>query len=552
MPHSGPRFRHRPTALALTLLLLSGCQCGRAPSAADHLDTDKDLQSFVSRPVRLAEVLALHGQDAREVDTTTKWRQLKAEGNLGGAAGCGHNPLCALLFIPGLVAVAAGTHDLLVTVEREDRVEFQGLYSEQGEFQQGFWREGDTLHVIRALRLHALQRNLVVEVARGPVGKWPEETPPLERLPPPLEARIIEGYDELLGRKDPSQEPGKLLVEATLAVGDAAIPLAERHLLAMPYPLADYAGFLCSVEGRDATSLPVRAGFISRSASQPHPKVASTVLSSCFSLFEPVGPPEAAKPFVETVVRVACAGDAVPKEDLTTAETTLWSEAHSDTLRPLFAKALQACPSRDRRLALLLKYGHSGVLTDEELDAAFAASRQSAENLLASIDSRDPIGRAAMLRAWRKGHVTAQQVGYRLLLKDYETLKYRREDEEKPPLTEDMLAVAEALLAEHPPTDPSSAAVAIFTLERLLHSGDRKVPPELMARLTAAEKKASHPVSRRRYILAQVALGAWNRVGEAVEGPTPSPRQVDIAYLVQEEDLVSFVLALVESHQKDG
>ena len=46
MHHPRPsvsRSRHRHTALALTLLLvLSGCQCGRAPSAADHADTDKD------------------------------------------------------------------------------------------------------------------------------------------------------------------------------------------------------------------------------------------------------------------------------------------------------------------------------------------------------------------------------------------------------------------------------------------------------------------------------------------------------------------------------
>lgn len=518
-----PRWFQSLVLLALTLAL-SGCCWGGSGDAKPRTslptvpaEVDSDLEVLTPFPVKLAEVLALEGKDGRSVE----YEQFRvSSGDPVGGLGrlCAHaGPVC-LVAIP-LAFLGLGPKDKVVTVLRDGRVELVAAYDPDMRFVKGWWREGDTLHHARVVTVESfgpgrglgLGPRLAVHVARGPAGKWPEEKPTLPHLPQPL---LLERFTQALSRTPPNTREGhELLAEAADALGDASIPFAESVRQSRP---GDFRGFLegmCPPYSDSPLTEEGRKAVLARLAQRPTPAEAIGVLNCFYTHRDTKLPPEGARVFLASLSESLCREDSPALR-----VDTLRGELHLHTLSPefraAFLQALSSCPDSARRTLARLELGvEVDGLTAEELDAALASEAVRREGVVEQLHAASPAHAAALLRAWRRNHLTPGEAADRLYA--YHWTDWEGLPRDAPSISAEGLALARAVLLQHrpEPCEPELIADVLRVLNQAARRGT--VPEGYVAQLKADGLKAPEPM-RRRLLLARLVLGERELAGEVL------------------------------------
>jgi hypothetical protein len=211
----------------------------------------------------------------------------------------------------------------------------------------------------------------------------------------------------------------------------------------------------------------------------------------------------------------------------------LSSEASKD-LQADLVRELSTCPDIPRRtLARLRLKLEVHKLTARELDAVLASEAMRAERVVEWLSPDMPSHTEALLRAWRRNHLSMEET-----LRVLHRANWRGQVSREHPIAHaESLALARAVLLQQQPA-PCAPGVHAASLEVLrLAARLRTVPPGYVAQLVADERKAPEPV-RRRLLMARLVLGEHGLADELTRGVSLPSFDDGSPFRVQTEDQV--------------
>lgn len=339
------------------------------------------VESYVTAPVTLADVRALHHPPDQEVRETRR----SHDSMQGGSC---HSQSC-LIYLPLLLLPSS--HTTVLTVIRGGRptyeAEFDGERFLWADIQDGPRRTG-----IRALSLDALGREIVVAVSKTDA----------KRLPIQPQVDLLSSYQTALrSAKDP-KERQNLLTEALRVLQDEALPLITPAQKIEPLSddqKAELASVICYWDDHAARSralqpLPIETSW----------QTSLEVIKNCPAIGQPLPAPllEAAQ---KSVIRALCGPASAQVVESLRPRRLLGTGSAEETQLPLpegvsfpaLVSEIERCPL-PRRAGVRALYNQP--LPSAELRASLAAGDLLSPRVLASFP-RDELAahRAELLAA---------------------------------------------------------------------------------------------------------------------------------------------------------
>lgn len=186
-------------------------RCGRA----------EEFESYVDDPTTLEAVQALHDPPEVVVEVVQGAKET-------GTIACGHSPACIILLPVVIEDLAFPVHFRNASVKTGEKLSYEAVFRHNGQFVRATARDAEVVREIQFLALQALDRNVVVEVARAPLDAT-GKAGKFERTGVQSQVDLLTPYTKLLGNPT-APNRARALSEATRVLGDDALPLVRARL----------------------------------------------------------------------------------------------------------------------------------------------------------------------------------------------------------------------------------------------------------------------------------------------------------------------------------
>jgi len=347
-----------------------------------------DVESYVGAPTTLEVLQALHDPPTVELVVT---RVVESP----GASPC-HGSVC-LIIAPILLVGALFPEKYDSAVLTKNGVEtWRGRFQTNGRLIQAELRDGDSVRWIRRLDLAALDRAIVVEVARAEPGHEDDPTPTSISS----QMDLIGEYRAALVLEEDGEERGELLAEALTWLGHEAVPMVTERMMDPDEPdpsKAEVMDALCQLRNSGEDEPDFVASLLNSSSTISGPETAQAALA-CVS--GPLG-----QPYRLTLVDAVCEGDD--------------PGAYLGTLRGEHCTGVVLQRAKDcSNIARSVLIGQScdQPMDPVSLHAALASRDDSVQSLLGGLDPGEPVERAGLFFALQHQHGPPDLIVDRILL----------------------------------------------------------------------------------------------------------------------------------------